>query len=151
MTGVQTCALPISDHFSGVSQVTGSAFADTFVGGTAFVSPGYSGSESFRGLAGNDSIDGGSGFDSSRYDTDGAISTGIAVDMANGIVVGDPVLTGTDTLRSVEGIRGSWLADTYSAIGFSANSLNAGSSGTYNEFEGMGGDDTIIGNGNTRV
>ena len=73
------------------------------------------------------------------------------VDMANGIVVGDPTLTGTDTLRHVEGIRGSWLADTYNATGFGSSSLNAGSSGTYNEFEGNGGDDTIIGNGNTRL
>ena len=73
------------------------------------------------------------------------------VDLDLGTVTGDPVLTGIDTLRSIEAIRGSYLADTYDATGFSNLSLNAGSSGTLNEFEGMAGNDTITGNGSTRL
>src|SRR5258708_7973126 len=52
---------------------------------------------------------------------------------------------------SVEAITGSVLADTYIATGFGPGSTNAGSIGTLNEFEGMAGNDTIIGNGNTRI
>jgi Ca2+-binding RTX toxin-like protein len=58
---------------------------------------------------------------------------------------------GTDTLRSIEAIRGTNFADTFDATGFGADSTNAGSLGTLNQFEGMGGDDTIIGNGHTRI
>ncbi|MBX9778507.1 MAG: hypothetical protein K2Y71_29385, partial [Xanthobacteraceae bacterium] len=58
---------------------------------------------------------------------------------------------GTDTLTSVESIRGSNFVDSYVATGFSGSSTNAGSNGTFNEFEGMGGNDTITGNGNTRL
>ena len=70
--------------------------------------------------------------------------------LAAGQVVGG-VNTGTDTLLSVESITGTDLSDTYDATGFSGSSTNAGSNGTFNEFEGRGGNDTIIGNGNTRV
>src|SRR5262249_9776305 len=37
------------------------------------------------------------------------------------------------------------------ATGFSGLSINAGSNGTFNQFEGLGGNDTITGNGNTRI
>jgi Ca2+-binding RTX toxin-like protein len=39
----------------------------------------------------------------------------------------------------------------FNAVGFSASSTNAGSSGTFNRFEGYGGADTVHGNGNTSV
>jgi len=54
-------------------------------------------------------------------------------------------------------VRGTDFADTYDATGFTATSTNAGSAGVnpsgaaFNEFEGLGGDDTITGNGNTRI
>ena len=56
-----------------------------------------------------------------------------------------------DTLRSIEEIRGSEANDLYDATGFGSSSVNAGSLGTWNQFEGMAGDDTIIGNGNTQL
>ena len=84
------------------------------------------------------------------YNNDLATTSGIAVNLAAGTVTGDATV-GTDTLRSIEFVRGTNFADTYSATGFSPTSLNAGSNGTFNEFEGVGGNDSITGNGNTRV
>ena len=71
--------------------------------------------------------------------------------MAAGTVVGDALYIGTDTLRHIEAVRGTVLDDHYDATGFGANSVNAGSSGTFNEFEGAPGNDTVVGNGNTQV
>ena len=54
-------------------------------------------------------------------------------------------------------IIGTNFADTFDATGFTASSTNAGSAGVngagaaFNEIEGAGGNDTIIGNGNTRI
>ena len=68
-----------------------------------------------------------------------------------------------DTLRSVELITGTNFVDFFNAgptannpSGFSGNSTNAGSatgsnSGTFNEFQGRGGNNSIIGNGSTRI
>ena len=44
------------------------------------------------------------------------------------------------------------LADTYNAAGYGlAGAANVGNNGNFNQFEGLGGDDTITGNGNTKV
>jgi Ca2+-binding RTX toxin-like protein len=54
-------------------------------------------------------------------------------------------------------VTGTNFADTFNATGFSATSTNAGSTvtsntaGLFNEFEGDAGNDTIIGNGQTRI
>jgi hypothetical protein len=101
-------------------------------------------------------INGGGGFDRSIYNGDGKTTAGINVHLAAGTVTGDASI-GTDTLMSVEAIRGTDFADTFDATGFTATSTNAGSGGVIasgaaiNEFEGMGGNDTITGNGATRV
>jgi Ca2+-binding RTX toxin-like protein len=135
---------------AGVANVSGSAFADTLIGsnnpnGTV---------ETFDGRAGNDFIDGGGGFDRADYNLDPNVTTGINVNLAAGVV--SPInpsdtSIGTDTLRSIEAVRGTNFDDTYDATGFSGSSTNAGSLGTFNEFTGVGGNDTIIGNGNTRL
>ena len=135
------------DSFSGVNQVRGSGFNDTLVGGDTLNDK----FEQFEGRGGNDYIEGGSGYDEARYDVDGAVSTGITVDLANGIVTGDAQFTGTDTLRDIEAVRGSILDDNFDATGFTGSSANAGSFGSFNQFEGMAGNDTITGNGNTRI
>ena len=132
-----------TDTFTGVNLVRGSEFGDTLLGGSNLAFTG----EVFAGRGGDDFIDGRAGFDLSFYQT---ATDAIVVNMAAGTVVGD-ASTGTDTLRSVEGVRGTSFADTYDATGFSGSSTNAGSNGTFNDFEGMGGDDAIAGNGNTRV
>jgi hypothetical protein len=74
----------------------------------------------------------------------------ITANLTTGIVSGAGV--GTDILSGVERIRGSSFADTYIATGFNAGtSPQPGTSPLFNEFEGMGGNDTITGNGHTRV
>jgi Ca2+-binding RTX toxin-like protein len=132
-----------TDTFTGVNAVRGSYFDDVFTGSNNDPNT----AEFFEGRGGNDLINGGGGFDKAIYLFE---DTGIAVHLASGQVVGG-FNTGTDTLLSVEAVIGTDFADTYDATGFSGSSTNAGSNGSFNEFEGAGGNDVITGNGNTRV
>jgi Ca2+-binding RTX toxin-like protein len=140
------------DTFTGVNSLEGSNFDDLLFGSNNAPQT----AENFIGGMGNDLIDGRGGFDRAIYNNDAAIAAGIAVDLADGIVTGDARI-GTDTLRSVEAVRGTDFADTFDATGFTASSTNAGSAGVnasgaaFNEFEGLGGNDTITGNGDTRI
>ena len=141
------------DTFTGVNKVRGSNFSDTLLG-----SNNDSGTtEYFEGRGGDDFIDGRGGFDRAVYlFDDSGDGTGIVVNLAAGTVFGG-VNTGHDTLRSIESITGTDFSDSYDATGFTDASTNAGSAGVngsgaaFNEFEGAGGDDTITGNGNTRI
>jgi Ca2+-binding RTX toxin-like protein len=136
-----------SDMFTNVNSVAGSQFNDTFFGSNNAAGT----SEQFEGRAGDDFIDGRGGSDQAIYSNDTAVTAGINVDMAAGTVTGDAAV-GTDTLRSVEAVVGTNFADTYVATGYAtATALNQGSSGTFNEFEGMGGNDIITGSGDTRI
>ncbi|MCJ9700535.1 beta strand repeat-containing protein, partial [Bradyrhizobium sp. SHOUNA76] len=132
---------------SGFGGVVGSGFADQLLGSAN--GPGTV--EIFEGRAGDDFIDGRGGFDRADYALDPAAVGGINVQLAVGTVAGDAATVGTDTLRSVESVRGSNAADVFNAGGFSGTSQNGGSNGTFNEFIGMAGNDSITGNGNTRV
>src|SRR5262249_38586664 len=100
--------------------------------------------------AGNDLIDGRGGTDRVIYNNDPTTTSGIHVDMASGIVTGDASI-GTDTLHSIESIQGTNFADVYDATNFGVSGANVGSFGTFNQFQGLGGNDTIIGNGNTTI
>src|SRR5262249_23572947 len=137
------------DTFSGGHRGRGSYFADTLLGST---NPSGT-AEFFEGRGGDDFIDGRGGFDRAVYLNEDAP---IDVHLAAGDVFGGPN-TGHDTLRSIESVFGTNFADTYDATGFTASSTNAGSAGVnaagaaFNEFEGAGGNDKIIGNGNTRI
>ena len=134
----------------------GSGFADTLLGSN------NTGVEVFEGGPGDDLINGLGGFDRAVYEfiLDDNVTSGIVVHLAAGtvapIVSGDTSI-GNDTLRSIESVRGTHFADTFDATGFTASSTNAGSAGVdsngaaFNEFEGLGGNDTITGNGNTRI
>ena len=109
-----------TDTFTGVSSVRGSDFADVLVGsanpaGTA---------ENFEGRGGNDVINGDGGFDRAIYNGDGSVTAGINVQLAAGIVTGDAAV-GTDTLTSVEAVRGTDFADTYNAVGFTSDTADA--------------------------
>ncbi|MDO8399913.1 MAG: FecR domain-containing protein [Bradyrhizobium sp.] len=135
-----------TDHFTNVSSVIGSGYGDTLRG-----SDNENGSfEQFDGRGGNDTIEGRGGYDFAAYNSDPATHSGITVNLASGTVTGDASV-GTDTLRGVEGVRGTHFADIYNAVGFNAGSTNAGSLGAFNNFDGQGGNDSITGNGNTRI
>ena len=136
-----------TDNFlGGVRGVFGSQFDDTLLGNNF--------GNQFRGDAGDDLINGGGGVDTARYssllDALNPATTGVMIDLATGTVVGDAAI-GSDTLLSIESIWGTRYADIYDATGFSGSSTNAGSNGTFNQFEGFAGNDTIIGNGDTRI
>ncbi|MBR0772772.1 hypothetical protein JQ590_31335, partial [Bradyrhizobium diazoefficiens] len=131
----------------GINAVTGSDFADTLLG-----SANGSNAEIFEGRAGNDAINGRGGYDMAIYNNDGSVTTGIAVTAtATTMTVTGDARVGTDTLTAVESVRGTNLADTYNATGFNGASIDFGPTSTFNEFEGMAGNDTITGNGNTRI
>jgi Ca2+-binding RTX toxin-like protein len=147
-----------TDTFTGVIGVFGSKFDDALYGSNnsfAF--------EAFQGRGGDDYIDGRGGFDRATYSdptggdnpASGGATSGVAINMAAGCTINLPTgvddNVGHDTLRSIEAVRGTQFADTYDATGFSSSSTNAGSQGTFNQFEGAGGDDTIAGNGNTQI
>ena len=112
---------------------------------------GGGGKDRITGGEGNDLIDGGAGFDRSIYS---GANAAITVALAAGTVTGGD--SGTDTLFGVELVRGTDHNDTFDATGFTAIGTLAapnagGDQGTFNEFEGGGGDDTVTGNGNTRI
>ena len=72
--------------------------------------------------------------------------------MAAGTVTGDASI-GTDTLRSIEAVQGTIFNDTSTMQpGYGGRArLTSATTAIFNQFEGLGGDDTITGNGNTRV
>jgi Ca2+-binding RTX toxin-like protein len=135
------------DTFSNVVGVIGSAYDDILRGSNnAFGS-----FETYEGRGGNDFIDGRGGYDIVGYANDPATTAGITVHLADGTVIGDATV-GTDTLRAVEAVRGTNFDDLFDATGFGgANATNIGSFGTFNDFQGAGGNDRVIGNGFTRV
>ena len=137
-----------------VTSVQGSNFNDSITGRNN----GSATTEQFLGMRGDDFIDGNGGFDRVRYDKEATGDLGITIDLGAGTVTGrDAAATavvGTDTLRSIESIRATNAADIYDAHTFTATSTNGGGNndqGNFNEFEGLGGDDQVIGNGNTRI
>ena len=117
------------------------------------------GNDFFRSSGGDDLFDGQFGNDRANYThaigaVDVQLASGIVTKHTNGV---EPAVAGADTLRSIELVTGTMFADVYNAFGFSKDSANSGSTvnanvnGTFNEFEGLGGDDEIFGNGSTRV
>src|SRR5207249_9938211 len=136
------------DTFSNVYSVLGSAYNDTIYGSNN----GFATYELFEGRGGDDYIDGRGGYDLVAYNNDLTTTSGITVNLAAGTVVGDATV-GTDTLRNVEAVRGTNFNDTFDATGYGlAGALNVSTTnGNFNDFAGAGGNDTIIGNGNTRL
>ena len=78
---------------------------------------GQAGNDTLQGGGGNDTLIGGDGIDRALYiDATGPIT----VNMAAGTVSGAGI--GSDTLSSVESIRGSAFADNYVATGYTGAS-----------------------------
>src|SRR5262249_8630768 len=133
------------DTFTGVNSVRGSAFDDIIgpdAGNNVF--DGEAGNDTLQGGAGNDTLIGGDGLDRALYkDATGSIT----VNMAAGTVSGAGI--GSDTLSSVESIQGSAFADNYVATGYNGTIPIGSLPSTFNEFEGMGGNDVIVGSNTT--
>lgn len=116
------------ETFVNFESYRGSQFADVMVGSSA--------DEAFMGLGGKDVINGGGGFDTVRYhrDVDHGGNRGIAVNLTAGTAVDG--FGRTDTLISIEAVRGTRFADTF--IG------NAEA----NRFQGDDGEDWLDGGAN---
>ena len=143
--GVQTATASLGTlTFSGVAGVYGSRFADTLLGSAAAET------ETFAGRAGNDSIDGRGGLDRVDYQE---ASEAINLLLSSGTLTSTS--QGTDTLRSIEIIRGTRFDDVFDARGFISGSSTTGNAGSaaghFNVFEDTGGNDLIQGNGSTAV
>jgi hemolysin type calcium-binding protein len=116
------------DSFTMVSGVVGSDYNDSLSGTDSLPHV-----DVFYGGKGNDTIDGRNGYDFASYYSffdPSVITGGISANLAAGTVTGDASV-GTDTLRSIELVRGTQFNDTYTAVGFGSSSTNAGSGGTF--------------------
>ena len=120
----------------------GSNFNDTY-NASAFTSSSGPFNQ-FQGLGGNDTITG-NGSTQLYY---AGSTAGISVTLnagGGGTVIGD-LSVGTDTINGgVNSIQGSNFNDTYNASTFSSPG------GSFNQFLGNGGNDTITGNGSTQL
>jgi len=126
--------------FSGVQGLYGSSQDETMLGNNQ--------DNFFRTEDGDDYVDGRGGLDELNYWRQ---AEPVTIDMAAGIAIGGPS-NGTDTFRRIEMVTGSVHADRYDASEFgSAQAVNVGDNGAYNAYRPIGGDDVIIGNGQTHV
>jgi Ca2+-binding RTX toxin-like protein len=163
---------------SGVYFTIGGNYDDTLVGGGKVNTLGFPAAnslsgdlsfEQFRGVGGNDSINGKTGFDRADYRQGQLMTEGITVKLAIGTVTGDPLFVGTDTLRGIESVRGTYFDDIFDARGFTLSNATTGKSANngdgmlsvpagetvaskaFNEFGVVAGNDSVTGNGATRV
>ncbi|MGR3783327.1 MAG: hypothetical protein ACU0DT_18940 [Albimonas sp.] len=123
--GTATDTYGDTDTLVGIEVIRGSQWADEILGDSA--------DNTFRGMAGGDTMDGRGGTDEVRYDRDARDggTAGVSVNLALGTATdgfGD-----TDTLISIENVRGS-----------DADDVITGDAGD-NRIEGLGGDDLLTG------
>ena len=130
-TGVASDGLGFTDALINIEGIRGSSFNDFLTGGNIASNA----LEIFTGNAGNDTIDGGAGYDRADYLTATAAITVTLGGTSNGIAFDG--LGGTDTLISIEGVRGSAFDDV----------LTGSDSGLFESFEGREGNDVIDGRG----
>ena len=134
-TGTASDGYGTTDTLLNIEGIRGSNYADTLTGGNA-ASDDF---EFFMGLAGNDTIDGGSGYDRADYQMSTSAVNVTLGGLSNGTATGDASV-GTDTLISIEAVRGSIFADTLTG---------SNAAGIFESFEGREGNDTINGMGGT--
>ena len=122
------------ETFKNIEGFRGTIFADVMTGSSR--------DETFMGLGGKDTIDGKGGFDMVTYHRDvrrGAES-GVTVDLTKGTAIDG--FGKTDKLTSIEGARGSELADTL--LGSAGDNFLRGDEGN-DLLSGRGGNDTLLG------
>ncbi|RFO97516.1 hypothetical protein DIC66_06485 [Rhodoferax lacus] len=132
------------DTYSGIVNLTGSAFSDVLIGdANANVISGGNGDDVLEGMAGTDSLAGGSGNDTASY---AHAATGVVSSLTTTFSTGvAPVQAGDaagDTYTSIENLTGSGFNDTL--VGDGNVNILTGGAGT-NVLEGMGGADVLIG------
>ncbi|MGF9764843.1 calcium-binding protein, partial [Microvirga sp. 0TCS3.31] len=116
------------DTLRNIDGVQGSRFRDTLIGSAS--------DNALEGRRGNDRLNGGAGFDYADYDNAaGAVRVNLATGRSSGA-------DGIDTLRNIDGVRGSRFRDTLTGDG-SANALE-GRRGN-DRLDGGLGIDTLIG------
>ena len=134
-TGLATGAMG-NDTLVGIEGARGGSGDDILMGGNplngVILTDGLT--ETFRGEAGNDTIDGGQGYDRVDYNSS---TVGVVVTL-NDTLDGSASdgFGGTDVLRNIEAVRGSFFNDTLT-----------GSNGVFESFEGLEGNDSINGMG----
>jgi Ca2+-binding RTX toxin-like protein len=155
--GTATDSFGDADSIAGFEQVWGTNFDDTLQGddgdnwlegrGGDDLLEGRDGDDGFLAGAGDDTILGGDGFDEAVYDDQ--VTTGIDADLAANTVADGS--GGTDTLDSIEAIRGSEFDDTIrgddqnnSLEGDAGDDLLEGRAGE-DDLRGGAGDDTLNG------
>ncbi len=159
-TGLGSGGDAAGDTFTGIENLTGSAFDDLLTGdGNANVLDGGAGNDTLVGGAGADSLIGGTGTDTADY---AASDSGVTVNLATGLGSGGDAAG--DTLTGIENLTGSAFDDLLTGDG-NTNVLDGGAGNDTlvggagadtliggdgdDQFDGGAGDDTIYGgNGN---
>jgi Ca2+-binding RTX toxin-like protein len=143
-----------TDTLSGFENVRGSTRPETIVGNSgANTLEGRGGADVLEGKAGSDTLDGGAGSDTATYENHDDIVTvilrdgGIAGSASEfGVRAGQRMVFSTDTLFSIEHVRGSNFGSNFLGVGDTITGNNG-----INILEGLGGRDTISGNGGADV
>ncbi len=143
--GTATDQWGTNDTLTGIESIQGSHFADTLTGNAANINPylrTYQ-AETFEGMGGNDTIDGGTNapthFAQVTYvNSPGAVSVNLGA-LTNHAT--DP-WGNTDTLLNIDSVIGTNFADTLTGGSTSSQII---ATGYFENFEGLGGNDTING------
>jgi Ca2+-binding RTX toxin-like protein len=137
-TGINTGGHAAGDVFTGIENLTGSAFGDSLTGDAAANSlSGGAGNDILVGGAGADTLDGGANTDTASY---AASASAVTVNLATNVNVGGDAEG--DVLISIENLVGSAFDDTLRGNG-SANVLTGGAGA--DTLDGGAGADTLVG------
>lgn len=124
VTGVVTDGFGNIDRLSGIERITGTAFADSMLGGAE--------QNRFRGRAGNDTLNGGLGGDYAEYNN---ATTAATVNLTTGVATDGE--GGTDRLVSIENAIGGAFADRLTGVAQNGQSTS--------DLRGGRGNDTLVG------
>ncbi len=130
--GTATDGFGDTDILVQINGITGSAGADTLIGGNSLTDS----LEVYFGLDGNDTISGGSGYDEVHYEKDAHFggTSGVTVNLAAGTATDG--FGSNDLLVSIEGAVGTAQADQFTS---------GSNSGDHYIFSGLAGNDTFTG------